>query len=270
MNKIAIAPVKRFNIRMSLYSDACLKYAERAKLLLLTLVLVCLGPGAALAENNIPKPSTSLEVGFAFHKLSQTEPDFSEWALIFIEDDKQQYGPEGQRRLFEQTKQSLIRLYRNYNTETETLRINLDAKIEIVPVSEDQENAESYLVNIFFEDGVPFISKSIPAYEINLVVDDLENKLKPIISRHVYLKADGLLNFRFGQKSNIIVSIELTPQHADGARPIEIGGETYFLMLADIKSFQIWDSSGYRKIWEYDGSEIGAELEELKSLYKRK
>ncbi len=238
------------------------------KYLLFTLFcFLSIGVESALSqplETTIPKSSTSYEVGFTFHKLAGTEPNYKKWVDVYLGEKLSTYGEEGKKEQFRRAHSSFRNQFLNYNLNThDTIIINLPAMIEIVSF----ENR--YLMNIDVGSDADFIIKETPEMKINLVVPELEDKLKHIIPEHEYKHIIKASNLNFEKPQSIRLILKLKPVSVDAKKPAQIGKDEYWLMLMKFESYEIWHPYNDTKYWSFTSEEDRKkELMDLRSLYK--
>ena len=139
----------------------------------------------------------------------------------------------------------------------------LPAKVEIVPFE------AKYLMSVSVDGGLDFIIKETPEKMINLVVPDLEDKLKPVISRDDYRDIKKASGLKFERPEIVNLVLRLKPVSVDAEKPIRVNGKEYWLMLMEFSTYELWHFKHLTRYWTYiTEEEKKKKLEELRSLYK--
>jgi len=211
-----------------------------------------------------PESTPTHVIGFTFHKLAGTEPDYSKWANVYLDGQLRGYGDEGKKEKIRQTRSRFVNNFNNFRLDKQDdIVIVLPAQVEIVPFE------SRYLLNIDLAAGTDFIIKETPERLINLVVPDLGDKLKTIIDREDYKdikKASGL-SFEKPEPVNLV--LKLKPVSVDAEKPLHIDGEDYWLMLMEFSTYELWEYRNVMRYWVYiSEEEKQKKLDELRSLYK--
>ena len=221
-------------------------------------------PVSAKEEEPKPESSPTHVIGFTFHKLAGTKPDYTKWVDVYLEGKLQGYGEEGAREQIRQTRLKFVNNFNNFHlVDNEEIIVVLPAKVEIVPFE------AKYLMNVSVDGGLDFIIKETPERLINLVVPDLEDKLKPVISRDDYKDIKKASGLKFEKPEIVNLVLKLKPVSVDADKPIQVHGKEYWLMLMEFETYEIWHFKHLKKYWTYiTEEEKQQKLDELRSLYK--
>lgn len=203
-------------------------------------------------------------VGFTFHKLAGTEPNYDQWAKVYLKGKLDNYGEEGKKERLRRMKAQFYTNFKNFSIRPEDeIAIVLPAKMEIVTFE------SRYLVNINIGASLDFIIKQTPERYINLVVPGLEESLKPVIAQEDFKEIRKASGYNFEMPASVSLLLRLKPVSVDAEKPIKIDGKEYWLMLMEFVTYEIWDANGTRHYWDYiTEKQRKQKLDELRSLYK--
>ncbi len=235
--------------------------------LLAILCLLSMGGNHAYAqakEKVIPESTPTHIVGFTFHKLADTTPNYSKWAEVYLKGKLNGFGEEGKKERIKRIKSSFRSTFNNFNLENhEEVIIKFPARMEIIPFE------GRYLMSISVGAGLDFIIKETPERLINLVVPDISEKLKTVISKKDYANIRKSSGLNFEKPQNLILILKLRPVSVDNEKPVSIEGKEYWLMLMKFETYELWSDRRDVHYWDYITEEDKQKkLDDLRSLYK--
>lgn len=71
------------------------------------------------------------------------------------------------------------------------------------------------------------------------------------------------------ENTSVLLQIKLVPQYADTGAPLELGKQSFRLLLAEVKDIKIFNSTGRKLLWENpDNFEINEQTRRLRELYR--
>ncbi|MCB9973766.1 MAG: hypothetical protein H6854_04305 [Rhodospirillales bacterium] len=221
-------------------------------------------PSVAQQETTL-KPTPSHVLGYIFHKLSNTAPDFDLWVRIYKKAMPQGLDAEQQLNYTNHLKQKFIREFTEFNPEEASPITMVFPAIMKASAFETRE-----LLEIQFKGEYQYLIREIPGYPLNIIIPDLEDRLSPLIDKEEYkniVKASGGQTFEYFQPIQLV--LKLAPVSADAHKPFVIDGKDYWLLLFNFITFEIWDERGVYKIWSFVSEEEKKKnLNELRSLYQ--
>ena len=71
-------------------------------------------PYAQASDEEMPPQSPTHVVGFTFHKLAGTEPDYAKWAEVYLKGKLNNYGEEGKKEKIRRTKAQFYTNFKNF------------------------------------------------------------------------------------------------------------------------------------------------------------
>ena len=105
-------------------------------------------------------------------------------------------------------------------------------------------------------------------------MDDYYGVIPRKILDHQFLKIDPETAKQIdeaiaNQNTSVLLQIKLIPEYADTGAPLELGKQSFRLLLADVKDIKIFNSSGRKLLWENpDNFEVDERTRRLRELYR--
>lgn len=230
-------------------------------------VCFALFKGEALAEGEFFEHEKAV---FAFHALSNSEPNFTEW----IEESApyKTAPPEYKDEVFEK---EALRLKWGMATYDVSSYIKMD--FEVITIVEPAGKNKPAVLKLYFldekEDYIPYFPFPFGDQWIALLVQGLE-----IFSR-IPLHEKELAHIKTFMPQNntpypAMLHMEIKPISADGEKPFQLDGVDQWLMMGDIASlrFDMKDEATKtdKTLWEYYApwyeEQTGNQLSTLRNL----
>jgi hypothetical protein len=218
-------------------------------------------PAQALLDKS--KYTDSEFVAFAFSKLGNVPPDYQAW----VEDMEvyQKAKPFDRQEIEQQATVRLQQGYYNYTPEDDLISIVADVQISWNPkdFANSEAGSDQYLnYKIAFGEAAgrdkadPYFPFKVGKFWVALIPKDIGGFLNLSLPAP---QAFDMLKKMFGHSDNIrasgrnaIIELKLRPMAVNTKEPVQVDGEVYWLMLADIANLTIWNAERDKMIWSYD------------------
>ena len=210
---------------------------------LLTLLFV--SPLAA-SDEAIKKSSTK-QIAFLYYKMIDRVPDYDLWTHEYTKADIDNYGQLGKREYVHKVRTKLMNDFYNVKPETDLIMVQIHANLE--PLTFEGTKQDKVYFNIYFDESPPFIAKRIPEFNINIVVPDLEEKVRLSMSKFDYDRLNKTFYGGIRKRNDVMLQLTLKPIVADVENPIIRNDKKYALLLTKLLEYEIFNDSGKRRLW---------------------
>jgi len=234
----------------------------------LTIVFVfCFAfPGVTIADNF--DYSEIEKIGFAFHRLGQTKPDFSNW--VKTEDQYKKLNPDVKPLWLEQEISRLEQGFYNFRPREDAIEFEAKIKISAMPHKDMAGTDERYfLISLDAGDSdlfyFPFL---IGEAWIALIPQGMDGFDKIPIGKERYNRLSQELFIGASATTTGILRTTLIPTSVDTNATFNIGGIDMWLMSAKVVDLTISSNEGNTLLWARTASGYHSKIQrELMNLY---
>lgn len=215
-------------------------------------------------KREMPESSPTHVIGFTFHKLAGTEPNYNQWVDVYLKGKLLGYSDLARQERIRAARSRFVANFNNFFLEHHPeIVATLPAKLEVIPFE------GKYMMNISLGADLNFLIRETPEYAINFVVPNLEEKFKTIISVKEYNKLKDASGYKFEKPQNVSIALRLKPVSVDASEPLTVDGKEYWLMLMEFVTYEVWHNRGLYHYWDYVTEEQKRQkLEDLRALYQ--
>jgi hypothetical protein len=222
--------------------------------------LTALLPPPARALLDPKKYSDTERVGYAFSKLTGVPPDYEAWIRNL--DIYKKSSPMDRREMETVFMQRLNEGFANYTVEDDNITIVADVKVswnkkELENENPSPEDLITYKIAFGIFAGsdkeAPYFPYQVGKFWVAVIPKNITAFLNLALATPEAADFMKKLNARPAQAFQpAVFEMSLRPIAADAKEPMQIDGQVYWLMLADITNVTIWNVNRDKMIWSYD------------------
>ncbi len=200
------------------------------------------------------KETSDAYVSMLFYKMSDTIPDFEQWARATQTYDQASRFDKlmVQEKLVDQLHEIFIQIL-----EDEPIFVDARATVSKYSLSHQGFLIEDFSQETFFSfthmgENFAVIPQGINDFQWINVDPELGKKMGKL----------------FGPNNAADLQVVLTPISADAQTPLMLGGKKHWLILAKIDSVRVWDNDGEKILWKSGTVDVNRAKELMELFHK--
>jgi hypothetical protein len=204
----------------------------------------------ALALLNEGQFSEREKVGFAFYKLAQLPPDFKNW--IQADAPADQAG----KALTQDQVERLENGFSLYSPDEDMIQVETPATILFPTLTAEQakpgfQGQKPIVISLGNMQMLYFPYQIGSDFWVAIVPSNEEQFHTLMVDSATYDKMIHALRVLGEHKGKAILKITLRPDHVDAQKPMMLGKQYMWLMMASVADYQIWDGKNTMPLWTY-------------------